>query len=107
MRRAVLYLMEADELRDHVIRFLRDGVMPEDLTREDLAEGVAQFWQSKQDKHVDRFLKANTFVYELEELVESGMTRSEAKQTLARREGHNSVDAFDKWMTRNLDGQKS
>src|SRR5262245_50273099 len=91
-----------DELRDFVVRSVRDGI-DDPGQRDRIATEIERHWQSdqKRNKRRVRRREAKAIDEELANMIATGVPVVEARTLLARRHGHNSVAAFQKWMSRN------
>ena len=102
-RRRAMSISTSEELETYFVRLLRGGEMDAD-ERENLARWFERdlSLDNKRNRRIARYLEACTIEDRLDELEESGMSHSEAMQTLAEQYGHNSAEALNKWLDRNL-----
>jgi hypothetical protein len=93
-----------DWWRDFVAAQVRDGPIRDKRTRIILAGMIEFCWRSdpKVEKKLARASKAGRIGQELFDMIAANLPPAEAKKKLARKYRHNSTEAFDKWLQRNL-----
>jgi hypothetical protein len=104
MRRMRLFQTE-QQLLDYILDAVRENdVHPwKPWERDMILREIQHHWRPdrKRDKIALREYKAHAIERELADMVAAETTVGEAKETLAREYGHNSVPAFNKWLRRN------
>jgi len=105
-RRQLHSLTRSNDLPEYYARLLRSG---EANARDH--KGLIRYleWLARSDSHsfkkhnkrIQRFDDACAITERLHGLIDGGMSRVEAMDTLAREHGCNSPEALDKWLRRN------
>jgi hypothetical protein len=102
-RRQAVSISTNEELQTYFARLARSGEMDAD----DL-ENVARYFErdphsdNSRNRRIARYVQACAIEDRLDELEANGMSHSEAMQMLTEQHGHNSPEALNKWLDRNL-----